>query len=65
MSKYKMKLSELKAGDRFLWKGEKYQLFYRKISFLSVYRIPVHDWPAHDECLWMRSDTDIKPIVRI
>lgn len=61
-----MTLHNLKTGDRFYWKGKKYQIFFTlKIRPKKAYKICCIDWPMPNGSYDMPSGRIVKPITTL
>ena len=60
------KIKNLNTGDTFVWKGNKYQVFFTlKNPPKKAYKVAVIDWPMPDGSYWFPSARLVKPIIRI
>ncbi len=59
-----MKLIDLTTGDRFYWKGKKYQIFLTLRHPVQHYNIPCYE-PPQGKVVDVYSDFDVKPIIRL
>lgn len=60
----RMKLIELKTGDRFLYRGRKYKIFFTLKHPLQHYNISCYE-PPQGKVVEIYSDFDVKPIIRL
>jgi len=60
------KISELKVGDVFFWKGKKYSVFITlKKPPKKAYKVSVIDWPNPNGSYYMPSGRKVKRVVRL